>query len=513
MPRRSLRDNPPHFDVVAAVDLGSNSFHMSVARVVDGGLQTIGRIKERVQLAAGLYDEKPHDDKPHGGKHLSEEAIQRGVACLKVFGQRLKGMHPDAVRVVGTNTLRLAKNAAEFLQRAEAVLGFAIEVIAGKEEARLIYAGVAHTHAGSERRLVLDIGGGSTEFIIGNGFNAQLLDSLQMGCVSFERRFFAGGEINKTRFQEAQTQCYLELQTIEQRYRKLGWQLAIGSSGTLISIAEILRSRHGDQFITLSRLTALRDEIISQGSIERIRLPGLSDERRPIFAPGLAILLSCFEVLGIEKMQPTEAALREGLLYELVGRFSQLDVRERSIYGLVHRHQIDREQAERVRDTALNLYHQVAAAWHLDEPELQAILGWAAMVHEIGLIISYGQMHKHGAYVLMHSDIDGFSQQEKQLLALLVRAHRRKYPDDELATVPTYWRTKAKRLARLLRLAALLHHRRSDEPLPPIKLEVEQELLRLQFPQGWLDSHALIRADLEQEKQYSIEANSPFEFN
>ncbi|NQD35710.1 exopolyphosphatase [Permianibacter sp. IMCC34836] len=502
MPRSSLKDDPPRFDVVAAVDLGSNSFHMSVARVVDGGLQTIGRIKERVQLAAGLYD----------GKQLSEDAIQRGVDCLKVFGQRLHGMHPEAVRAVGTNTLRLAKNAPEFLQRAEEVLGFPIEVIAGKEEARLIYAGVAHTRADKERRLVIDIGGGSTEIIIGTGFNAQLLDSLQMGCVSFERKFFPGGELSKAKFKAAQTQCYLELQTIEQRYRKLGWQLAIGSSGTIISIAEILRSRHDDEYITLSRLHALRDEILEAGSVERIKLPGLSDDRRAIFAPGLAILLSCFEILGIEKMQATEAALREGLLYELVGRFSHLDVRERSIYGLVHRHQLDREQAERVRDTALSLYKQVASDWHLDEPELQALFGWAAIVHEIGLMISYGQMHKHGAYVLTHSDIDGFSQQEKQLLALLVRAHRRKFPDEEFASVPKYWRVKARRLARLLRLAALLHHRRTDEPLPKIKLDVEREILRLQFPKGWLDTHTLMRADLEQEKIYSDEAKLPFEF-
>lgn len=502
MPRSSLKDNPPRHEIVAAVDLGSNSFHMSVARVVDGGLQTLGRIKERVQLAAGLYDDK----------RLSEAAIQRGVECLKVFGQRLKGMHPDSVRVVGTNTLRLAKNAGEFLQRAEEVLGFPIEVIAGKEEARLIYAGIAHTRAEKDRRLVIDIGGGSTEIIIGTGFSPQMLDSLQMGCVSYERQFFAGGEINKARFKAAQMQCYLELQTIEQRYRKLGWQLAIGSSGTIISIADILRARYDDGSITLSRLTALRDEIIELGSADKLKLPSLNDDRRSIFAPGLAILLSCFEIFGIAQMQATEAALREGLLYELVGRFSHLDVRERSIYGLVHRHQIDLEQAERVRETALMLYRQVAADWHLDEPELQAILGWAAMVHEIGLIISYGQMHKHGAYVLTHSDIDGFSQQEKQLLALLVRAHRRKYPEDEFANVPKYWRLKAKRLVRLIRLAVLLHHRRSDEPLPKLKLEVERELLRLQFPRGWLETHTLMRADLEQERAYSSDAKLPFEF-
>ncbi len=502
MPRSSLKDNPPVHDIVAAVDLGSNSFHMSIARVVDGGLLTIGRIKEPVKLAAGLRDGR-----------LTEEAIQRGVNCLKVFGQRLKGMHPDAVRAVGTNTLRQVHNPSEFLQRAEEALGFPIEVIAGKEEARLIYSGVAHTRADRERRLVIDIGGGSTEIIIGTGFSAQLLDSLQMGCVAFERRYFPDGEISKSRFKAAQTQCYLELQTIEQRYLKLGWQLAIGSSGTIISIADILRARFDDEYITLSRLAMLRDEIIAEGHASRLRYEGLSDDRRRIFAPGLAILLSCFEILGIERMQATEAALREGLLYELVGRFTDLDVRERSIYGLVHRHQLDREQAERVRETALQLYRQLAAEWSIDEPELKALLGWSAMVHEIGLVISYGQMQKHGAYVLSNSDIDGFTQQEKQLLALLVRAHRRKFPDEEFQTLPKYWRQKGRRLARLLRLAALLHHRRSDEPLPKLKVDVERELLRLQFPRGWLDGHPLVRADLDVEKDYCDDAGLPFEFS
>ncbi len=504
MPRRPLHEDPPRFDLVAAVDLGSNSFHMTVARVVDGGLLTIGRIKERVRLAAGLYD----------GDMLSDDAIARGVDCLYQFGQRLKGMPPEAVRAVGTNTLRLARNADVFLQQANAALGFPIEVIAGKEEARLIYAGVAHTRAEKERRLVIDIGGGSTEFIIGTGFSPQVLDSLQMGCVSFERRFFANGEISETRFLAAQTACFLELQTIEQAYRKLGWKRAIGSSGTIMCIADILRAQgHEDGIITADRLHELTDHVIAAGHASRIRLPGLSEDRRSIFAPGLAILSAAFEALGIESMSATDAALREGLLYELVGRFTDLDVRERSIYGLMHRYQVEKEHAERVRDTVLKLHTQVKDEWELDEAELRSILEWSALVHEIGLSISYNQMQRHGAYILNHSDIDGFSQQEKILLALLVRAQRRKFPDEEFANVPKYWRSKAKRLARLLRLATLLHHRRSDEALPRFKLLLDREAMHLQFPKGWLDTHTLVRADLEQERDYLATAGLALAFS
>lgn len=493
MPKRSLIEWPPQHDVVAAVDLGSNSFHMTIAKVIDGGLLTMGRLKERVQLAAGLYE----DDV------LSDEAIMRGVSCLQMFGQRLKGMPPSAVRAVGTNTLRKAKNASTFLQLGGQALGFPIEVIAGKEEARLIYAGVAHTSAEKDRRLVIDIGGGSTEIIVGTGFTPEVLSSLQMGCVAYAGKFFADGQISKSRFKDAQTQCYLELQTIEQQYRHIGWKNSIGSSGTVVCISDVLRALgQDDGVITLKGLYQLRDQVLSVKSAQDLQLPGLSEDRRLIFVPGLAILLSCFEILGIIEMRATDAALREGLLYELVGRFTDLDVRERSIWGLVTRHQIDRDHAERVRKTAEDFYQRVAENWGLDDPELHAILNWSALVHEIGLVISFGQLHKHGAYILGNCDIDGFSQQEKALLALLVRVHRRKFAVDEFLKVPKYLREKAKRLARLLRLSVLLHHRRTDDPLPDIEIDVYQDDMQLQFPDGWLEEHSLVRADLEQEQHY-----------
>lgn len=310
MPVQSRSGKPPSHSVVAAVDLGSNSFHMTVAHLLDGQLRPLDRLKERVQLAAGLYDDN----------RLSAAAMQRGLDCLRRFGERLHGLPADAVRAVGTNTLRQASNAAVFLPQAEAALGFPIEVISGEDEARLIYAGVAYRHVERTRRLVIDIGGGSTELIIGTGFEPQLLGSVQLGCVAFQRRFFADDQLSAEAFLAAEQQCRHTLRDLGDRYRQCGWEYALGSSGTILSIADILRARGSDGTITLAHLQALRDEVIAAGHAARLQLPSLSDDRRAIFAPGLAILLACFESLGIARMQATDAALREGLLYTLINR-------------------------------------------------------------------------------------------------------------------------------------------------------------------------------------------------
>ncbi len=488
MPKRSLKEKPAKHDIVAAIDLGSNSFHMTIAKVVDGGLLTLAKVKDRVRLAAGL-------DKGY----LTEAAQQKALKTLTQFGLRLQAMPIQAVRAVGTNTLRVAKNSDAFLERAQDALGFPIDVIAGKEEARLIYSGVSHARTGKGKRLVIDIGGGSTELIIGSGFKPQLLNSLQMGCVAFERRFFPDGDISKQRFKACQTQCYVELQTIEKEYTALGWQHCFGSSGTILSVAQILAARgFDDGLITRARLQTLRDEIIAAGHVDKLNFDGLDDNRRAIFPSGLAILLSCFELLGVESMQAVDAALREGVLYELVGRFQQLDVRQRSIYGLMHRHHVDQQQAERVQATATKLFKPLAAA--LDDcNDCEAMLSWAALLHEIGMSISYGQHHKHGAYIIQHTDIDGFTQQEKAVLAFLVRAHRRSFPAEEVATLARGWRNPAKIMAVVLRIAALLHHRRCDNDQPRIKLTVNGSRWQLAISKRWLQQHALVATEIEQE--------------
>lgn len=476
--------------MLAAVDLGSNSFHMVIARVVGGDLQTVGRLKEKVQLAAGLDEHQL----------LTAEAMARALDSLKRFGQRLKGMPHGSVRAVGTNTLRVARNARAFLEQASEVLGHPIDIIAGKEEARLIYSGVAHTlpDAGGQR-LVIDIGGGSTEFIVGRGYEPLLLDSLHMGCVTFER-FFDGGKIDGKRFKTAVTAARLELLSIVDSYPELGWQHCIGSSGTIQSIQEILIAMgYPDGLITLERLRAIRDTVVAAGHESRIVLPGLKEERRSILPAGLAILYAIFKSLPIESMSTSDAALREGVLYELAGRFRHQDVRERTALAMATRYHVDMAQAERVRDTALALLEQVAAKWQLADEESVVMLTWAAMLHEVGIDISFSQYQKHGDYILTHADMPGFTQFQQELLAGLVRNHRRKLNLTRFDVLPAEQRETALRLARLLRLSVLLHHRRINEALPELKVEVNERAMTLRFPRGWLAEHSLVAADLELE--------------
>ncbi|MBI2381311.1 MAG: exopolyphosphatase [Gammaproteobacteria bacterium] len=500
---RRKRSAPPAPEMMAAVDLGSNSFHMVIARVVAGDLQTVGRLKEKVQLAAGL-------DQHH---LLTAEAMARALECLKRFGQRLKGMAPGSVRAVGTNTLRMARNGRAFLAQASEVLGHPIDIIAGREEARLIYSGVAHTlpDAGGQR-LVIDIGGGSTEFIIGKGYEPLLLDSLHMGCVSYER-FFPEGRIERKGFKAAVTAARLELMSIQDSYPALGWQHCVGSSGTIQSIQEILIAQgHHDGLITLDRLNALRERVEDAGHESRLNLPGLKEERRSILPAGLAVLYAIFKSLPIATMSTSDAALREGVLYELAGRFQHQDVRERTAQAMAARYHVDQAQAARVRATALDFLTQVAEDWDLAGEEQEIMLSWAANLHEVGLSISYSQYQKHGDYILTHADMPGFTRSQQELLAALVRNHRRKLSPARFEVLPAEAREPALRLTRLLRLAALLHHRRIDESLPALELRAADKSLSLSFPDGWLAEHSLVEADLEQEAAFCAAAGLRLSF-
>ncbi|MDE2088959.1 MAG: exopolyphosphatase [Gammaproteobacteria bacterium] len=479
---------------LAAVDLGSNSFHMLVARVADGELHIVDRMREVVRLAAGL----------DARQRLTRKARRRALECLARFGQRLRGLPAGSVRAVGTNTLRQARNAGEFLTESQRVLGHPIDVISGREEARLIYLGVSHSLADDGgRRLVIDIGGGSTEFIIGERFDAQHMESLFMGCVGMSRQYFPDGALTRGNLERAVLAARLELQNIEAYYRRIGWQTAIGSSGTLLSIAEVVRAqRWSDHGITLEALHRLRKALIEAGSIKRLALNGLRAERAPIFPGGVAILLAAFEALGIERMTLSSGALREGLLYDLLGRIRHEDVRERTIAALTSRYQIDGVQAARVERTALACLAQTAAAWKLQDEAHRNALNWAARLHEIGLAIAHNQYHKHGAYLLANADLPGFTRQEQRLLAALVRGHRRKFPEAVFKELPDYQVEPARRLCVLLRLAVLLHRIRRDAAQPPLTLTATGKGLRLRFPSGWLARHPLTRADLAQEAEY-----------
>ncbi len=487
MRRSQLRDG----ELLAAVDLGSNSFHMVVARYVLGQLRVIDRLRETVRLAEGLDS--------RGG--LAEPVLERAIDCLSRFGQRIRTIEPHRVRIIATNTVRQLRHPRAFLVPAEAAIGHAIEVVSGREEARLVYLGVAHgSPPTGKRRLVIDIGGGSTEFIIGQDYQPLERESLQMGCVASTRRFFGNGKLSRKRWKEGLTEISAEFQQFVANYRSRGWQDVIGSSGTIKEVAGILLAMKLSRgAITDSGLDALTDKLLAFDDIDSIVLPGLSSDRRPVIAGGLLVLQAAFNELGIKRMQPSKSALREGVLYDMIGRASDQDLRDVSIDALVTRYGIDREQSARVEHTVLSLFDQVASTWILDADE-RRMLTWAARVHEIGLAIAHSQHHIHGSYLLEHSDIAGFSRQEQQMLAAIVRCQRRGLPMAVINALPERMILPALRCTLLLRLAVLLHRGHDRDPLPAIGLQVNEKSLTVTLPAGWLDTHPLTRADLESER-------------
>jgi exopolyphosphatase/guanosine-5'-triphosphate,3'-diphosphate pyrophosphatase len=491
-------------ETVAAVDLGSNSFHLIIARQLEGSLQIIDREREMVRLAAGLDN----------NSNLSETAMERAMACLSRFGQLLRDMPPGSVRVAGTNTLRKARNAQTLIEHAEEVLGHPVEIIAGVEEARLIYLGVAQSLSDSGgTRLVVDIGGGSTELILGEGFVPQTMESLHMGCVSFSQRYAPNGNINRTNLSRARLAALREVEPVAEFYRRRGWEQAIGASGTIRAVRSVVEAMGlCEEGISAAALSQLVDTLSEYDHVDKLDLPGLAPERAPVFVGGAIILLGVFEGLRIEHMNVADMALREGLLYDLLGRIRDEDVRARTVDSLASRYQVDQEHADRVARTADDLLAQVSNTWKLADDNLRHLLDWAARLHEIGRDIAHSQYQKHGAYILSHADMPGFSRQEQQVMAILVRAHRRKMPVNDIKALTESWHKLLYRLAILLRLAVLLHRSRSDTPLPDIKLLVKKRNLNLLFPVGWLEQHALSQADLEQEAAWLAKAGYSLTF-
>ena len=481
-------------DLLAAVDLGSNSFHMVVARYVVGQLRIVDRIKETVRLAEGL----------DGRGGLNPDVMPRALECLARFGQRLRAIPPHRVRAIATNTVRALSNPQLFLMPAETALGHGIDVVAGREEARLIYLGVANGSPPAEgkRRLVMDIGGGSTEFIIGQGYEAVERESLQMGCIATTRRFFADGKLSRKRWKEARTEITAEFQQFANTYRAHGWHDAMGSSGTIKAICDIsIAMKLTKVSITAESLGAIRERLLDFDRLEDIRLPGLSSERRPIIAGGLLVLDAAFGELGIDRMYVSDNALREGVLYDLVGRASETDPREASIVALSNRYGVDAAQATRVEATALALFDQIESAWRLEADD-RRLLSWASRIHELGLAIAHSQYHQHGAYVVEHSDIAGFSRTEQQTIAALVRNQRRAVAPGSFEKLPDRLVANAQRCALLLRLAVLLHRSHDRDPLPAVRLDVDGDTLVLVLPARWLDVHPLTRLDLDTEREY-----------
>ena len=351
------------------------------------------------------------------------------------------------------------------------------------------------------RRLVVDIGGGSTECIIGEGYEPRILESLYMGCVALSAEYFPDGRVAAKRFQRAVVACEVELEPIQVPFRAIGWEHAVGSSGSVRAIGEALRELDpACQTITREGLAELAARLIEAGNVRAAGLGCINDERWPVFPGGLAILTAVFSSLGIESIRVADGALREGLLYDMVGRMSaEDDARERSVRSMAVRFHVDDDQARRVEHTAVEFLRQVEAGWGLDDPLAEHSVRWAARLHEIGLDISHSSHHKHAAYLLEHADLPGFPKEEQRLLACLVGAHRRKVALERSEELMPPWHTKALYLTVVLRLAVLVHRGRSKAPLPLIRLAPRGRSLELRFPRGWLTDHPLTRADLIQE--------------
>ncbi len=486
-------------ETYAAIDMGSNSFHMLVADVVDGRVQIVDRLKEMIRMAGELNAESK----------LNDAAIESGVQCLERFGERIKHVPRTRVRAVGTNTLRQARNSLDFLTKANKALNHNIEIISGREEARLIYLGVAHTiFKQDEQRLVIDIGGGSTELIIGKNFDTRVRESLYMGCVNVSKRFFNDGEISAKKMRLAILASRQELEQIEALYKIIGWDAVLGTSGTISSIKSVIQSQGwGEEKITARALSKLKKDLIRKGHIGKINYEGLSDNRAPVFPGGVAILSAVFEALEIDEIGTCEGALREGLLYDLIGRQHENDTRDRSTNDLIERYGIDTEHANRVEASAIEIFTQTGDDWQLSDGEDLKLLRWAARLHELGLAIAHNQYHKHGAYLLNNSDMPGFSRQEQNHLGLLVRCHRRKFPSALFNDVSTSDREKLKKLAIILRLAVVLNRSHSRTALPTMKISVKENSISIKFPQQWLKTHPLTEAGLHSEAEYLKQGN------
>lgn len=475
---------------LAAVDLGSNSFHLVVARETGAGsVERVDHLRERVGLAEGWLADGSFDP----------VVAERALECLARFGQRLSGLSPGRVRAVGTATFRKLGRRG-FRRDAEKALGFPIEVVPGREEARLVYLGVAQTLGDdADSRLVVDIGGASTECVIGERFESVTERSLSMGCVRWSRAYFKGGKITAKRMARASMAARIELEPIERAFRKQGWVNCIGASGTIRAAAEILRRQGwGDGSITRKGLRCLEEHAVAAGHFDQLELDGLDADRRQTIVGGLAVLSAVFAGLEIEHMRVSMGSLREGVLYDLLGRIHHEDVRSRSVVEFADRFDVDLDQSERVVQTALALCDQVQEAWKLREED-RLFLTWAAQLHEVGLSVSWLSYHKHGAYLVANGDLRGFSRQGRDTLALMIRAHRRRVPVAEIDDLPSGWRKRVRRALLILRLAVRLHRARGATQLPDLRLEVARGEARLRFPEQWLAEHPLTQADLEDE--------------
>ncbi|MFT5117075.1 MAG: exopolyphosphatase/guanosine-5'-triphosphate,3'-diphosphate pyrophosphatase [Kiritimatiellia bacterium] len=561
---RNTETKNPYF---AAIDLGSNSFQLLVVKLNDGVIETIDRVKEMVQIARGLSS----------NNQLSADAQKRALHCLRCFHERIRDIPAAQVRIAGTKALRSASNAHAFLKQAESALGHSIDIISGYEEARLVYLGVSHDISPDKgRSLVIDIGGASTEFIIGLQQQTQQLESLSIGCVTYSDRFFThAASINKpasntlskhkqgTAPEHISTEmiwktyyaCCIELESITQRYQKTGWDIAVGSSGTMRAIAQLMQEDVVTGIITRSGLSLLLNHLHTQGQL--IETANLSPERRNVLPAGIIILSAIFDQFTVDEIHVVDSGLKEGLIFDTINRLSRSyhhhhhndggdgglnsestkqknassgDIRDLTANKMMEQYQVDTTQAEHV-DRALSHFGENLSIPVVNGINVKKILHWAAQLHEIGLSISHSGYHHHGHYIIQQSDMAGFSRAEQELLALLIGTHRRKIRSDRLTLLTAENQQMLYPLLVCLRLGVLLNHRREDTiELPTIdfrfidlqganissapnlekqgpKKESAKKTpktlhIALQFPAQWLHEHPLSKHKLSQEQAH-----------
>ncbi|GGW79279.1 Ppx/GppA phosphatase family protein [Alteromonas halophila] len=473
----------------AAVDLGSNSFHMVVVHVVNGSVQIINKIKQKVRLAAGLDEQLK----------LDAASMERGWQCLYTFAERLQDIPPSNIKIVATATLRLATNASEFVSKAENILKHRLDVISGEEEARQIYLGVAYTSANQGNTLVIDIGGASTEVIIGNDMTPMHLKSLDIGCVTFMERYFTGGRTTQAEFDSAIAAAHQQIDAVADAFLCFDWDNCLGASGTPQAITEILVAQRISDAIRLDYLYQLRQQCIDDGHVDKLTIEGLEASRRPIFPSGLAILIALFEAMHIETMNIAGGALREGLIYGMLDNLQKNDRRTQTLNQALGRYHIDAAHAQTVAGVSLKLCHQMCAQHQICHLDTEAILEAAATLHEIGLHIEYKKHHQHGAYILSHIDMPGFTQLQRSAIRDLVGQHRLAIDTTTFSNYHEDVRPMLLALLRLLRISVVVCLRRQNKHLPDIRLQVSGDDWTISFPPGWLKAHPLINAELANE--------------
>ena len=475
----------------AAIDLGSNSFHMAVAGATSSHLQMIDKVRRPVRMGSGL-DEK---------NNITPQTMERALDCLALFQQRLRGVPTDQIRAVGTNTMRRARNANEFSTAAQELLGVPIEVISGREEARLIYTGVTYGIRDNKKRLIIDIGGGSTEFIAGSGITPQIMESVNMGCVSSSQRWFKTKDTHLPRqFEKAIKQARVETSPLTREYIKQGWDHCIGSSGTIKAAERILVGLElTDSGISRDNLEQTI-KLIGKNGPELIQnIDSISDDRHAVILGGLAVLLACFRSLEIDFMSVSHSALREGVIVDLGGDTLNEHVRHNAVSEMQRRFQIDGDQARRVSQSAEVIFKKVRKPWNLSNKRDSATLTWATELHEIGLSVSHAQYHKHGDYLLRNADMLGFSRKDQSILASLVRNHRRKICLEAANTMSPSDRKRYSYLLTVLRLAVLFHRTRGSSLLPDLDISAADNTVTLGIDTTWLDNNPLTDADLQAE--------------